>query len=69
MTRAVKIEAQDVGLRELIKYFVSHIRLYWWLSGKESACNAGGMGSIPGLGRSPGFKEQYQWQEVRDKVQ
>ena len=25
-----------------------------WLSGKESACNAGGMGSIPGLGRSPG---------------
>ena len=30
----------------------------WWLSGKESACNAGGgagdMGSIPGWGRSPG---------------
>ena len=25
-----------------------------WLSGKESACNAGDMGSIPGLGRSPG---------------
>ena len=22
--------------------------------GKESACNAGGPGSIPGLGRSPG---------------
>ena len=22
--------------------------------GKESACNAGDMGSIPGLGRSPG---------------
>ena len=22
--------------------------------GKESACNAGGLGSIPGLGRSPG---------------
>ena len=31
--------------------------LPWWLSGKESACNAGAarpdMGSIPGLGRSP----------------
>ena len=26
----------------------------WWLSGKESACNAGDLGSIPGLGQSPG---------------
>ena len=26
----------------------------WWLSGKESACNAGDPGSIPGSGRSPG---------------
>ena len=28
----------------------------WWLSGKESACNAGAAGDvglIPGLGRSP----------------
>ena len=25
-----------------------------WLSGKESACNAGDARSIPGLGRSPG---------------
>ena len=25
-----------------------------WLSGKESACNAGYVGLIPGLGRSPG---------------
>ena len=24
------------------------------LAGKESACNAGDLGSIPGLGRSPG---------------
>ena len=29
-------------------------RLPWWLSGKESACNAGDAGSIPGWGRSPG---------------
>ena len=28
--------------------------LPWWLSGKESACQAGGMGSIPGSERSPG---------------
>jgi len=26
----------------------------WWLKGKESACNAGDPGSIPGSGRSPG---------------
>ena len=26
----------------------------WWLSSKESTCNAGDLGSIPGLGRSPG---------------
>ena len=26
----------------------------WWLSGKDSSCNAGDLGSIPGPGRSPG---------------
>ena len=26
--------------------------LPWWLSGKESACQAGDVGSVPGLGRS-----------------
>ena len=26
----------------------------WWLGGKESADNAGDVGSIPRLGRSPG---------------
>ena len=25
-----------------------------WLSSKESACDAGNLGSVPGLGRSPG---------------
>ena len=28
--------------------------LPWWLSGKESVCNAGDVGLIPGLGRYPG---------------
>ena len=28
-------------------------------SGKESACNAGDLGSIPGLGRSPGEGKGY----------
>ena len=26
----------------------------WWSDGKESACNARDLGSIPGSGRSPG---------------
>jgi len=30
------------------------IRLPRWLSGKESACNAGDTGSVSGSGRSPG---------------
>ena len=29
----------------------------WWL--KESACNAGDQGLIPGLGRSPGEGNSY----------
>ena len=29
------------------------------LVGKESACNAGDLGSIPGLGRSPGKGKDY----------
>ena len=28
-------------------------------AGKESACNAGGLGSIPGLGRCPGEGKDY----------
>ena len=28
-------------------------------AGKESACNAGGLGSVPGLGRSPGEGKGY----------
>ena len=33
--------------------------LSWWLREKESACNAGDPGSIPGLGRSPGYRIGY----------
>ena len=31
-------------------------------AGKESACNVGDLGSIPGLGRSPGEGKGYQLQ-------
>ena len=30
------------------------VGLSWWFSGKDSACNAGDVGSVLGLGRSPG---------------
>ena len=33
-----------------------------WLSGKESACDAGDAGSIPGWGRSPGGKHNNPFQ-------
>ena len=33
-----------------------------WLSGKESACNAGDPGLIPGWGRSPGEENGYPFQ-------
>ena len=31
-------------------------------AGKESACNEGDLGSIPGLGRSPGEGNSYPFQ-------
>ena len=34
------------------RYFI--IGLPWWLSGRESACESGDVGSIPVSGRSPG---------------
>ena len=41
------------------KYYMLSLRLPWWLIGKESACNAGDLGSIPGLGRTPGEWKGY----------
>jgi len=51
----------------LLKATVCFLRCTWYFvsgtSGKESTCNAGDMGSIPGLGRSPregkGYPLQY----------
>ena len=39
---------------EEIKISNYPLRPPWWLRGKESACNAGDLGSIPGSGRSLG---------------
>ena len=37
----------------------SLLRLPWWLRCKESTCNAGDLGSIPGSRRSPGEENGY----------
>ena len=38
----------------IFSYFINLFGLPWWLSSKESTCNAGDPGTIPGLGRCPG---------------
>ena len=50
------------GCKRAVKTFTGRKLAYsrrkhglpWWLSSKESACNAGNPGSIPGSGRSHG---------------
>ena len=44
----------SLGGENNILHWCSLLWLPGWLSSKESACNAGDMGSIPGLERSPG---------------
>ena len=57
------------SLEEKMTIYMSHILSFWWLwnildfpcgsACKESACSAGDLGSIPGLGRSPGGGNGY----------
>ena len=58
-------------LRCVSGYTHKHVYIYmglpWWLSSKESACNAGDADLIPGLESSPGGRHanplQYSWLE------
>ena len=40
-------------------YFMEEVGFSGGSAGKESACSAGDLGSIPGLGRSPGEENSY----------
>ena len=40
-------------------FLIGSIKVPWWFSRKESACNAGDLGSISGSGRSPGEEHSY----------
>ena len=45
-------------------FFISHQRKHGGSAGKESACNVGDLGLIPGLGRSPGEGKGYPLQHL-----
>ena len=51
----------NIFLMKMLIFFKSHFT--WGFpcgsADKESACNAGDLGSIPGLGRSPGLGNDY----------
>ena len=44
----------DHSVIETVTLYYLQSGLPWWCCGKESTCNAGDAGSIPGSGRSPG---------------
>ena len=44
---------QDLGRGFVLSQDIRIKGEAWWLSGKESACNSGDVGLIPGSGRSP----------------
>ena len=58
-----QIEIYMIFLTEFYSLFyhdlVKSLGLHWGPSSKESACNAGDPGLIPGLGRSPGEENGY----------
>ena len=55
----VRFLGQEDPLEKGLATHSSMLGLPWWLSWKETACNAGDLGSIPGMGRSPGEENGY----------
>ena len=53
------LEAQDPGSCFWLCFPIVRLGFPCDSAGKESACNAGDLGSIPGLGRSPGAGKNY----------
>ena len=55
-------EPMDCNLQASSVHGIFQARILEWVAisaGKESACSAGDLGSIPGLGRSPGEGKGY----------
>ena len=62
MSSSINSGHRDVILRVLclfVCWFVFLVSFPCGSAGKESACNAGDLGSIPGLGRAPGEEKGY----------
>ena len=57
-----------IGKKTDVCICITELGLPWWRSGKEFTCNAGDVGSIPGLGRSPaegnGYPQQHSCWEI-----
>ena len=51
-----------VDLQTVVIFETQKPNLPWWLSGKESTCNAVDLGLTPGLRRPPGEKNGYRLQ-------
>jgi len=49
----------DIFLYAYLPSILSSLGFTCGSAGKESACNVGDLGSIPGLGRSPGEGKGY----------
>ena len=52
-------QSDKIVLNDIKEQANTTIGLPWGSDGKESLCNAGDPGSIPGLGRSPGEGNGY----------
>ena len=51
---------QSMGLEDgIVCTYRRRVGLLWWLNGKESVCQSGDLGSIPGSGRFPGEGNGY----------
>ena len=67
LIQSVTLNKSSSILKILNSIKVGYPRLYSWdfpcgSAGRESACNVGNLGSIPGLGRSPGEGKGYLFQ-------
>ena len=58
---------KEGGRKALVSPDIDMLSLYGGSAGKESTSNAGDLGSIPGLGRSPGEGKGSLWYSLLEK--
>ena len=55
----INVSSQHIDLPKLTQYYTAIMGFLGGSNGEKSACNAGNVGSIPGLGRSTGEGNGY----------